>query len=77
MAGPPLRSATPHLAIEVSVFIRGSNSVNMVFEVFRGGVGPDIAEFGPLPGPTRPWGGLGKGPGPARFAPIRSPVDQV
>ncbi len=40
--------------------------------------GPDIVDIGPLPGPTRPRVGLGKGPGrgPARFAPISGPVDQ-
>ena len=45
----------------------------------RGGVGPDMVDFGPLPSPTRPRGGLGKGPGRglARFAQIFSPVDQV
>ncbi len=42
------------------------------------GLGPEIVDFGPLPGPTRPRGRPGKGPGrgPARFAPIFSPVDQ-
>ncbi len=41
-------------------------------------VGPEIVKFGLLPGPTRARMGLGKGPdrGPARCAPIFSPVDQ-
>ncbi len=30
------------------------------FLVFRGRVGPQIVNFRPRPGPTRPWGGLGK-----------------
>jgi hypothetical protein len=40
--------------------------------------GPEIADFGSLPGPTRP-GGFGKGSDrcSVRFAPIFSPVDQV
>ncbi len=55
---------------------------NAVKKVFRfcvwGGLGPEIFDFGPLPGPTRPRGGLGKSPGrgPARCALIFSPVDK-
>jgi hypothetical protein len=26
------------------------------------GVGPELVDFGPLPGPTRPRGGLGRAP---------------
>ncbi len=33
-----------------------------VFRFFRGGVGPEIADFGPLPGPARPRRGSGKAP---------------
>ena len=56
---------------------RGSReALKMVFRFFfLGGVGPEIVDFGPLPGPTRPRGGLGTAP-LARFAPIFSPADQ-
>ncbi len=44
-----------------------SSAVTSVFRLFFGGVGPEIADFGPLPlhGPTLPREGLGKPrPGP-------------
>ncbi len=39
-----------------------SSAVKMVFRFLFGGVGPEIGDFGPLPGPTRPRRGLGKAP---------------
>ncbi len=37
------------------------NPVKIVLRFFRE-IGPEIVDFGPLPGPTRPRGGLGKAP---------------
>jgi hypothetical protein len=40
-----------------------SNAVKRLFLFFEGGgVGPEIVDFGPHPGPTRSRGGLGKDP---------------
>ncbi len=41
----------------------GSNAVKKVFRfLLGGGEGHEIVDFGPLPGPTRPRGGLEKAP---------------
>ncbi len=41
----------------------------MIFFFFfsGGGVGPEIADFGPVPGSTRPRGALGKAPAEAQL----------
>ncbi len=36
-----------------------SNAVKTVFRFFVGGIGPQIVDFGPPPGPIQPRGGLG------------------
>ncbi len=38
------------------------NTVKIFFRFCFVGVGPEIVDLGPLPGPTRPRGGLGKAP---------------
>ena len=75
-AAPDLGGPGPPVPFALDI---GSNSVKRAFWFFRGGgVGQEIVEFWPPPGPARPWGEVGKGPGrgPARFTPIFSPADQ-
>ena len=76
LVGVPLRNPRkPRKSRKISK----NRPIGAIFWVFRGGgVGQEIVEFWPPPGPARPWGEVGKGPGrgPARFTPIFSPADQ-
>ncbi len=48
--------------VQVKAFKR-HYAFKRVFSFSRGwGVGPEIVDFGPLPGPTQPRGALGKAP---------------
>ncbi len=72
-----VKALPQHYATWVALDCHGvSNAVKLCLRFFSGGVGPEIADFGSLSGPTRPLGGLAKAPAgvpldvhrfPARF----------